>query len=339
MIEPFLLAPFVRSYFQDHLTCQRNVSRNTILSYRDGIKLFLQDVAVRLKKPVVDLLVTDVCESLVLEYLTNLEQQRGNTIQTRNQRLVGIRRLFDYIAWREPLVLDHCRRLLAIPRKRGQIRPEIGYLEKHEMAAVLKVAENSGCSARRDYPLLLFMYNTGARVQEVADAQRSWLSLHKPSKVQLLGKGRKLRTCPLWDSTVIQLQRLLEQYDTRPDKNQYLFVNRFGHPLSRSGIADIIHRHIRKAAESVPSLKNRRVTPHTFRHTTAMHLLQSGVEINVIRSWLGHVSIATTNCYIEIDLTMKAKALQVCEVGHSTISTPGTGWQSTPSLLTWLASL
>lgn len=340
MIKPFLLAPFVRSYFQDHLTCQRNVSRNTILSYRDGIKLFLQDVALRLKKPVVDLLVTDVCESLVLEHLTNLEQQRGNTIQTRNHRLVGIRRLFDYIAWREPLVLDHCRLLLGIPRKRGQVRPEIGYLEKHEMAAVLKVTENFGGSARRDYPLLLFMYNTGARVQEVADAQRSWLSLHKPYKVQIMGKGRKLRTCPLWESTVIQLQRLHEQHDTRPDQNQHLFVNHAGRPLSRSGIADIIRRYVRKAAESIPSLKNRRVTPHTFRHTTAMHLLQSGVEINVIRSWLGHVSIATTNCYIEIDLAMKAKALQVCEVGPSSISTPDTpGWQSTPSLLTWLASL
>jgi site-specific recombinase XerD len=293
-----LLAPFIRSFFQDHLACQRNVSRNTILSYRDGIKLLLQYLALRVGKTVVDLLVTDVSE---------------------------------------PLVMDHCRLLLAIPRKRGQVRPEIGYLEKHEITAILQAAEAAEHSARRDYALLLFMYNTGARVQEVADAQRSWLSLHMPYKVQLLGKGRKLRTCPLWESTVIQLRQLLEQRGTGLDQDPHLFVNRFGQPLSRSGIADIIHRHMRKAAESVPSLKDRRVTPHTFRHTTAMHLLQSGVEVNVIRSWLGHVSIATTNQYIEIDLVMKAKALQACEISAdpATVVSPHVN----PDLLAWLTSL
>ena len=255
MIKPFLLAPFVRSYFQDHLTCQRNVSRNTILSYRDGIKLFLQDVALRLKKPVVDLLVTDVCESLVLEYLTNLEQQRGNTIQTRNQRLVGIRRLFDYIAWREPLVLDHCRLLLAIPRKRGQVRPEIGYLEKHEMAAVLKVSENSGGAARRDYPLLLFMYNTGARVQEVADAQRSWLSLQPATRraASTAQKGRKLPDIVRSPENASgSSYSFTSSMTLDPDQNQHLFVNHAGYALSRSGIADIIRRYVRKAAEFIP---------------------------------------------------------------------------------------
>jgi site-specific recombinase XerD len=336
MIQPHFLAPFIRSFFEDHLACQRNVSRNTIQSYRDGIKLFLQYMALHLGKPVVDVLVTDVTELLILAFLTDLELRRGNGIQTRNQRLVGLRRLFDYIAWREPLVVDHCRQLMAVPRKRGQVRPEIGYLEKHEIAAILQTAEDPACSTRRDYPMLLFMYNTGARVQEVADARRSWLSLHAPYKVQLLGKGRKLRTCPLWESTVIQLRHLLDHHDALPE-DHHLFVNRFGDPLSRSGIADIIHRHVRKAAASVPSLKGRRVTPHTFRHTTAMHLLQSGVEVNVIRSWLGHVSIATTNSYIEIDLAMKAKALQVCEVGLGPMA--GAGWHTAPDLLTWLTSL
>ena len=159
----------------------------------------------------------------------------------------------------------------------------ISYLEKHEIAAILAAADGPERSLRRDFSLLLFMYNTGARVQEVADVRRSWLSLHQPCKVQLLGKGRKLRTCPLWESTVIRLRfRLLEKDDAGPGQDPHLFVNRFGRPLSRSGIADIIHRYVQKAAVSVPSLKNRPVTPHTFRHTTAMHLLQSGVEVNVI---------------------------------------------------------
>jgi len=331
------LAPFIRSFFEDHLACQRNVSRNTIQSYRDGIKLFLQNMAQCLEKAVVDLQVTDVTEPLVLAFLTHLEQQRGNTIQTRNHRLVGLRRLFDYIAWREPLVLEHCRTLLAIPLKRGAVRPEIGYLEKHEVAAILQAAEDVAGGGQRDRTLLLFMYNTGARVQEVADARQSWLSLQPPYKVQLLGKGRKLRTCPLWESTAGLLRCLLEKRGTPPAQDPHLFVNRFGDPLSRSGIADIIQRHLRKAAETTPTLRDRRVTPHTLRHTTAMHLLQSGVEANVIRSWLGHVSINTTNCYIQIDLAMKAKALQTCEINPS--PTPCAEWHRNPDLLAWLNSL
>jgi len=335
MSEPFL-APFIRSFFQDYLTCQRNASRNTVLSYRDGIKLFVRDMAGRLGKPVAEMLVTDVSEPLVLAFLADLEQRRGNTIQTRNQRLIALRRLFDYIAWRDPLLMEPCRLLLSIPCKRGAVIPEIGYLEKHEITAILQTAKTAG-SSTRDYPMLLFMYNTGARVQEVADVRRSWLSLHSPYKVQLLGKGRKLRTCPLWDSTAVQLRKLLEQQGTRIESDPCLFVNRFGRPLTRSGIANIIHRHVRQAAMSVSSLKGRRVTPHTLRHTTAMHLLQSGVEVNVIRSWLGHANIATTNRYIEIDLAMKAKALKACEISPD--PTHAVRPQLSPDLLAWLASL
>jgi site-specific recombinase XerD len=326
--QTFPLAPLVRSFFEDHLTCQRNVSRNTIHSYRDTIKLLLQDAAGRLHKPAAQLLVADVDDEMVLQFLADLEKRRGNSIQTRNHRLVGLRRLFDYIAWREPLVLEHCRKILAIPRKRGAALPEVGYLERHEVAAVLQAAAAPG----RDYALLLFMYNTGARVQEVADARGSWLFLHAPCKVELLGKGSKRRTCPLWDSTAVQLKGLL----AGRGQDDPLFANRRGEPLSRSGIAGIVRRYAAKAAAVTPSLRGRRVTPHTFRHTTAMHLLQSGVEVNVIRSWLGHVSISTTSRYIEIDLAMKAKALETCKVGPR--RRPAGSWRK-PDVLTWLESL
>ena len=201
----------------------------------------------------------------------------------------------------------------SIPRKRGETVPEIHYLEKDQIAAIMGAVAKDTPLGYRDYTLLLLMYNSGARVQEVADAQTTWLSLTKPYKVEILGKGRKWRTCPLWESTVRHLKQLVEQPAIKADG--HLFVNRLGHPLSRSGIANIIHRHAKRAAESLPSLHGINVTPHTLRHTTAMHLLQSNVEVNVIRSWLGHVSIATTNHYIEIDLAMKAKALEVCELG------------------------
>jgi site-specific recombinase XerD len=331
------LAPHVRSFFEDHLTCRRNVSPHTLESYRDGLKLLLRFAAQHLKRSAAQLRVTDITEAVVIDFLTNLERTRGNTIQTRNHRLVSIRNLFDYIAAREPRLLDHCHKILTIPRKRGAAVPEVGYLEKEQVTALLGAIAQDSSAGRRDYALLLFMYNTGARVQEVADARVGWLTLRAPCKVELLGKGRKWRTCPLWESTAQHLRRLLDERGSSLKPEELLFLNRFGRPLSRSGIADILDRHLTRAASTMPGLRERRVTPHTIRHTTAMHLLQSGVEVNVIRSWLGHVSIATTNRYIEIDLAMKAKALEKCELGQSRPADPS--WRSDPDILGWLESL
>jgi integrase/recombinase XerD len=215
--------------------------------------------------------------------------------------------------------------------------PEIRYLQKEQVMAILDAVPRNSPRGRRDYALLLFMYNTGARVQEVADARVAWLTLQPPYKVELLGKGRKCRTCPLWESTAQNLRLLTHEGGANPNLDGYLFVNRLGGPLSRSGIADIVDRYRAQAAVSLASLRNINVTPHTFRHSTAMHLLQSGVEVNVIRAWLGHVSVATTNRYIEIDLAMKAKALEACQVG--TGETPGATYRSDPDLLAWLESL
>jgi integrase/recombinase XerD len=337
MTDPCYLAPFIRSFFEDHLSCRRNVSHNTILSYRDALKLFLQFAAQQLNKAATKVLVTDVQESLVLGFLTHLEEARGNSIQTRNHRLGTLHELCEYIGSREPRFLDHCRRITVIPRKRGALLPEIRYLEKEEVQAILRAASDSPAPGGRDHALLLFMYNTGARVQEVADTRVSWLTLVQPYKVELLGKGRKWRTCPLWESTVGHLRQLVKHRAVSPGQDDHLFVNRQGIPLSRSGIADIVNRHAAAVEATTPSLRGRRVTPHTFRHTTAMHLLQSGVEVNVIRSWLGHVSIATTNGYIEIDLAMKRKALAACEVGAE--EAPQPSWQSKPDILVWLESL
>lgn len=337
MTEATYLAPHVRSFFEDHLVCRQNASPHTIRGYRDGLKLLLRFAAGRLNKAAANLLVTDITEHLLLAFLADLEETRGNSIQTRNHRLVGIQRLFDYIAAREPLFLDQGRQILAVPKKRGAALPAIGYLEKDQVTAVLAGVPRDRPRGRRDYALLLFMYNTGARVQEVADTRRSWLTLSAPYKVDLLGKGRKWRSCPLWESTAAQLQQLLEERGLKPGQDGHLFVNRFGQPLSRSGIADLVRRYVSKAAGTIPSLQGRKVTPHTFRHTTAMHLLQSGVEVNVIRSWLGHTSIATTNRYIEIDLAMKRKALETCEVHQS--DCPTANWNSNADILTWLESL
>jgi len=338
MTKAIYLAPFVRSYFEDHLVCRQNASRHTIQGYRDGMKLLLRFAAEQTKKSAVNLLVTDFTELLILTFLVDLEQTRKNSIQTRNHRLAGIRKLFEYIAAREPLLIDHCHQIVAIPKKRGAALPAIRYLEKDQLGAILGGVSKESSLGRRDYTLLLYMYNTGARVQEVADTRVTWLSLTPPFKVDLLGKGRKWRTCPLWESTVQHLRQLIEERKVKPGEDGFLFVNPQKQPLSRSGIANLIARYTAKAAATTPGLQSHKVTPHTFRHTTAMHLLQSGVEVNVIRSWLGHASITTTNRYIEIDLAMKRKALETCEVGASG-APPEASWRSDVDILAWLESL
>jgi len=330
------LAFYIRSFFEDHLVCQRNMSHNTIQSYRDALKLLLKFAAQSLKKSATRLQVTDLSPELIMAYLTELESARGNSIQTRNHRLVAIRRLHEFIAVQEPQLLDHCSKVLSVPRKRGAAAPEIHYLEKEEVTAILDAAASASPLGRRDYALLLFMYNTGARVQEVVDARIGWLTLLPPRKTKLLGKGRKWRTCPLWKNTAQHLRRLIDERSSPCNAEEYLFLNRFGRPLSRAGISDIVHRHVVKASKTMARLANRQVTPHTFRHTTAMHLLQSGVEVNVISDWLGHVSITTTNRYIEIDLAMKAKALEACDLSAA----PSQGsWPPKPDILAWLESL
>ena len=182
MTDSGYLAPFIRSFFEDHLVCRRNVSRNTIQSYRDAVKLLLAFAAEQRKRPATKLLIGDINEEIVVGFLTHLEQTRTNSIQTRNHRLVAVRRLFDYIAARDPRLLDQCHRIATIPRKRGAVLPEIHYLEKEQLTALLGAIPKDSALGRRDYTLLLFMYNTGARVQEVADTRVSWLTLTRRSK-------------------------------------------------------------------------------------------------------------------------------------------------------------
>ena len=288
------------------------------------------------KKPVAKLLVTDLDEQLIVDFLKYLEDSRGNSIQSRNHRLGVLCRFFKYISTREPLLSDYCRKILDIPLKKGHVSPEVTYLEKDEMEAIFDVINTKTALGRRDYAILLFMYNTGARVQEAADARLSWVSFHKPYKTEILGKGRKLRTCPLWPSTIEILQRLMGERKQNGERDAHLFVNRLGQPLSRFGIWNIVAKYSCKASDSIPSLKKKTVSPHTIRHTTAMHLLQSGVDINVIRSWLGHANLVTTHRYIEIDLAMKQKALEACKPSTKTSHNPR---YMNSDILTWLESL
>jgi site-specific recombinase XerD len=234
-------------------------------------------------------------------------------------------------------LIEHCRGITSIPVKKQRDLPEITYLEKSELEAILSVVDQSTPIGRRDHALLVFMYNTGARVQETADASVSWFTFEPPPRVEIFGKGRKWRTCPLWDTVAKELEELVGYPADGGDGDRPVFLSRRGSPLTRFGIGNLIEKYAQRASVSAPSLEKKRITPHVLRHTTAMHLLQSGVDINVIRSWLGHVNLATTHRYVEIDLAMKRKALESCELMLDIL--PKGRWQPAPDILTWLEAL
>src|SRR5437667_5116640 len=235
-------------------------------------------------------------------------------------------------------MLDVAERVAAIPMKRVS-PPETRFLERDEIDILFAALPARGAQALRDRALLLFLYNTGARVQEVADLRVQDLELASPARVRLHGKGDKWRTCPLWADTAQQLHRLLDQR-TILAPNAPVFVSRQGRSLTRFGIYKLVRRHTRRL-ETTPA-QGRRISPHVFRHTTAVHLLEAGVEINVIRGWLGHVSLDTTNRYAEINTGAKEAALRACEPPAATASAAFPQkpvWRTDESLLAWLNSL
>lgn len=330
------LGPLVHSFFTDHLVTVKGLRPASVRSYRDTIRLLLCFVADQNGTRITRLQLEDLTFDHVLGFLRYLEDQRHNQVRTRNQRLAAVHTLFDYIATREPQMLDVCQRVAAIPTKRAA-PPETHYLERDEMQALLRRLPRTGRHAGRDHALLLFLYNTGARVQEVADLRVGHLDLTDPAVVRLHGKGDKWRTCPLWRQTTRLLAQLLEVAEQPPTADTPVFRSASGQPLTRSGIYKIVRRH---AGTLDDARTHRTVSPHTFRHTAAMHLLEAGVEVNVIRGWLGHADLSTTNRYAEINTKTKIDALRNTEPpGTSTASRPHPVWRTDETLLNWLASL
>jgi site-specific recombinase XerD len=303
------LGQLVQSFFSDYLPVQKGLRLGSIRSYRDTMSLLLRFLADHRHRPIAKLAFEDLTLDSVLGFLKHLEHERGNSPRTRNQRRAALNTFFSYLAVRVPDMLAVCQQIAAIPVKRTPL-PDTHYLEREEMTALLRSMPRRGRFALRDRTLVLFLYNTGARAQEVVDLRIEHLDLKAPSKVRLHGKGDKWRLCPLWDETV-----------------------------KRFGIYKVIRRHA--AAWDTSGPQPRRVSPHLFRHTAATHLLESGVEVNVIRGWLGHVSLDTTNRYAELMLRAKTEALRNCEIGTGTsAAVPSRAvWKDDKSLLHWLNSL
>lgn len=331
------IGPFIRRFLTEYVIVDRNLSRNTQKSYRDTIRLLFLFIHEFYGIEPVDLAAEQVTAEVVRAFLAHLEAQRGNSVATRNLRLAAIHALFLFISRSVPELVDLAAQIKGVPLRRSPI-PSIPYLEKEEIDALLEAPDRRTPQGRRDYALLLFLYNTGARADEAAHVNPADLSFEPSPSVRILGKGRKQRFCPLWPHTVAVLRELLGPR-AGVQQSSALFLNVRRCPITRFGIYTMVSRHATTAAKKMPSLLEKRVSPHTIRHATAVHLLRSGVDINTIRAWLGHSLLETTNRYAEVDLEMKAKALASCAVEERGESGKRANWHDDPKLMEFLTTL
>jgi integrase/recombinase XerD len=305
-MKPDDLPNLLQRFFTDYLTVQRNLSAHTRSGYRDTFRLLLPFLARHHRKPVDQLPLGAVSPDAVLAFLAHLENARSNTARTRNLRLAAIRTFVRFVLG-QSAALDFIgvgHRLLAIPQKKAA-KPMLGFMTREEINAVLAATDATTRSGRRDRLLFTLLYNTGARISEALQLRPQ--DLHD-RVVQLHGKGRKQRQVPLWPATIRSLRQWCKVNRVAPE--QLIFTNRTGAPLSHDGVAFRLALTVRKAAIQCPSLQGRRITCHTFRHSTAMSMLQAGVALEVIALFLGHSKPITTHGYIEADLKMKADCLQ-----------------------------
>ena len=307
MTAPNGFPALLQDFFHRRLVDERGASTHTIASYRDTFTLLLRYAAERTGRTPSALRLDDLDSPLILGFLDHLETERGNVARTRNLRLTAIRSFMRHVSLHDPAALPVAQRVLAISPKRFD-RPALDFLSRQEMETLLDTPDRGTWSGHRDAVLFNVLYNTGARVSEAIRLRNTDVLVDRSSAVHLHGKGCKERVVPLWTSTAKQVRAWLVCIDPNPDAP--VFPNRAGKPLSRSGVEHRLRAAIDKASQRCPSLAARPISPHTIRHSTALHLLQSGVDITVIALWLGHEDTATTHQYIEADLAMKEEALK-----------------------------
>ncbi|MBM3317118.1 MAG: site-specific integrase [Candidatus Eisenbacteria bacterium] len=336
-LSPSLLA-LVQSFFQSHLRAVRGASDHTVRAYRDALRLFFLFAAQHLRRPIAELHLDDIRSEVVLAFLDHIETARGNGPATRNCRLAAIRSFVAHLLRHDLTRAEQYRRILAIPAKRAQIRTPT-YLEPEEARALIAQPDPSTSGGARDLALLLFLYNTGARVGEALALRRGDLYLGRPRQVRLHGKGGKDRSCPLWPETAQALRALMERDNSDIASVAEVFRNARGAPLTRDGVAYLITKYARLAAQTAPGLRRRRITPHALRHSCAVALLQAGVDLTVIRDYLGHVSVATTGRYLSSNMEMKRHVLEAFWNRAGIAKQPHRPWRPAASTLAFLASL
>ena len=326
-----ILGPWLERFLLEHIVTERNLARNTQKSYRDTFVLLLPFVSGKVGKPPDQLAVRDLTSDLVLEFLAHLEDDRDCSVQTRNLRLTAIRAFARFVASRDPAQVAWCGHIRAIPSKKAMPQP-IGWLTRDEVDAMLEVPDRGTMRGRTEHALLRFLYNTGARASEAAQLRAGDLQIGRGdgrhALATLHGKGGKTRLCPLIPET----ERVLADLVRGSSAADPVFLSRYGRPYTRFGI----YRLVERCAGEVSSLAGRKVTPHVLRHSIACHLLHVGVDINTVRAWLGHARIDTTNVYAEIDLNMKARAIELCGLVESGSSRH---WKEDKDLMAFLRSL
>src|ERR1022692_2370632 len=333
-MKPASLPALLHAFFHEWLGQQRNLSRHTVMSYGDTWRLFLRFASDRHHRSIVELSLSDLNASIVLAFLQYIEEERKVSIGTRNCRLAALHAFFAFVAHREPSAVAQCAEIARIPAKKNS-RPAMCYLEADEVAEILKQPDRSKVEGQRDHVLLAFLYNTGARIQEALNVCPKAIRFESPAHVELFGKGRKTRVCPLWSETVDLLSALLRRQPCRDDKP--IFVNCYGRPLSAAGVRFKLKQYVQAAAQEAPSLANKRVGPHTLRHSVGVQLVAAGVDATVIRNWFGHTRLDTTNLYARANLETKRKALE--QVDPATKPSKPPRWKDDPELLRWLDSL
>jgi site-specific recombinase XerD len=307
----------IQNYVQDHLVKTRGLSSNTVLSYKATIKLLLHFIAKSKKKKISSVKLADLKSKNILNFLEHVEIERGCSISTRNQRLAVIKSFCSYLLQEELSISDDLQKIKMLRMKKDKHRP-FEYLTEAEVKAVLDIFDTSTDQGIRDKAIFTLMYNTGARASELCGLKLKDIGFDPPHKAKIHGKGQKIRNVPLWKETVKIVGVYLETRKNLDDSSS-VFIGKHGQPLSRHGLLYLVKSWIKKAeVAGCKTLKNRLIRPHSLRHTTAMHLLQSGVDIAVIKSWLGHVDLNTTHGYIEINLKMKRTALGKLGFAHHT---------------------
>jgi site-specific recombinase XerD len=306
-LSPHPLPPLLEAFLCQRLPIQRQLSPNTVASYRDSLRLLLQFVQQQTHRAPHQQVLEDWDAPCILAFLKQLDTQRNNGARTRNLRLTALHVFMSFAAEQAPEVLALTARVLAIPMKRFD-RPLLGCLSPTEMQAILAAPSPDTRNGQRDRVLFELLYNTGARVSEIAALNRQDVQTQPPAAVVLQGKGRKQRLVPLWKSTATHLQRWLDQHPAPPQGP--LFTNHSGQRISRFGIACRFGCALAQAARRCPSLAGRKISPHWVRHATALHLLQAGNDITLVALWLGHESPATTHQYLALDLAQKERCLQ-----------------------------
>lgn len=298
----------LQSFFLDRLIKQKNASSFTVSSYRDTFRIFLKFMKEKKQCAPSKVTIEMVNAENVIDFLNYIESIRNNSVNTRNNRLAAIHSFMEYVSFQAPEYLGIVQRVMIVPFKKTETRM-IDYLIKEEVDSILEVCDLGCWLGRRDRLMISILFNTGVRVSELVSIKIKDITINKNGTglIRVIGKGRKERTIPLWKST----QSYLADYmaETRCSDDDYLFKSKQGENLTRSGVTYRLDCLVKKAAFHCPSLLKKRVTPHVFRHTTAMHLLEAGVDISTIAIWLGHESIETTHKYMVADIRLKEKAL------------------------------